>query len=152
MGYRSFNKDLFFAVKWLLKISFYKIIYAIIIYYCYIKVWFKLNKRILILVEFSDKNDYLSAKFQIYYTDKVTILFNTFATTCHICVTQRLVSRVRRHICVTLLITHTCVQVDYQLLLNCCWLLILLIVIINCWWLSIYVFYMCTNEDVRRIT
>jgi len=38
----------------------------------------------------------------------------------HIYVTQRFVSKVRRHICiiVTLLISYVCVQIDYQLLVH----------------------------------
>jgi len=50
-----------------------------------------------------------------------------------------------RHICVTLLINHICVQVDYQLFVH---QLLLIIYIINCCWLPIYVFYMCTSEYV----
>jgi len=43
-------------------------------------------------------------------------LVSTFATTRHICVTQ--CSFQERHICMTLLITHICVQVDYQLFVH----------------------------------
>jgi len=61
--------------------------------------------------------------------------FNMFAITCHICVTQWFVSRVRRHIYVTLLITYICVQIDYQLFVHH----LLIIHIIS--WLSIYILY-----------
>jgi len=47
----------------------------------------------------------------------------------HICVTQRFVSRARRHICVTLSITYICVQIDYQLFVHRCWLHMLSIIV-----------------------
>jgi len=80
---------------------------------------------------------------------KFCIIFNTFAITRHICVTQQFISRTWRHIYVILLITRICV-VDYLLInylfINC-WLSILSIVVNYS-----YICFICIQVNTWHIT
>jgi len=72
--------------------------------------------------------------------------FNTFAIMRHICVIQRYVLRARRHICVTLLITHIRVHVDYQLFIY------QLLYLLNDYSYMCFILHVCTRKYVRYIT